>query len=227
MIATMSTPTNPSAVTSVGAIPPTPSISKSDFMAAEEIKGILQGRDKAEQERIIRWVTESLGLAAMASLASAHPASASPPVVTLPPAHVGQHAHGTQERAQDIKSFVDEKKPKSDMQFAAVVAYFYSFEAPEANRKLTITADELQEAARLAGRKRFDRPAVPLNNAVTQGYLDRAGRGEFKLNAVGENLVAMALPGTGGDTAGNSKRRPMRKQPRRRRKTQTKKTDAS
>jgi hypothetical protein len=35
---------------------------KSDFMAAEEIKAILNGRDKNEQERIIRWVSESLGL---------------------------------------------------------------------------------------------------------------------------------------------------------------------
>src|ERR1019366_321043 len=35
---------------------------KSDFIAAEEIKGILHDRQKAEQERIMRWVNESLGL---------------------------------------------------------------------------------------------------------------------------------------------------------------------
>lgn len=28
---------------------------KSDFMAAEEIKAILHGRDKTEQEKILRW----------------------------------------------------------------------------------------------------------------------------------------------------------------------------
>jgi hypothetical protein len=32
---------------------------KSDFLAAEEIKKILHGRPKAEQERIVRWVSES------------------------------------------------------------------------------------------------------------------------------------------------------------------------
>ena len=169
-------------------------------------------------------MTESLGLV---TVASARPASVPAPVLTSPSTQIGQHAHVTPGRARDIKFFVDEKKPKSDIQFAAVVAYFYSFEAPQTNRKETITADELQEAARLAGWKRFDRPAVPLNNAINQGYLDRAGRGEFWLNAVGENLVAMALPGTGGDATSNTTRRPRRKQIRKRRKMQGKKPNAS
>ncbi len=43
-------------------MPPDPN-TKSDFLAAEEIKGILDGREKTEQERIIRWVSESLDLA--------------------------------------------------------------------------------------------------------------------------------------------------------------------
>jgi hypothetical protein len=50
------------------------------------------------------------------------------------------------------------------------------------------------------------------NNALNQGYFDRAERGEFKLNAVGENLVAMALPGTGEDKPNNyATRRNVRK----------------
>jgi len=49
-----------------------------------------------------------------------------------------------------------------------------------------------------------------LNNAVALGYLDRAGRGEFKLNAVGENLVAMTLPGSGADANGGKPRRSRR-----------------
>jgi hypothetical protein len=222
----MHTPATPSAASSVGTSQPTPSIAKSGFLAAEEIAGILQGRDKTEQERIIRWVTESLGLAPVAAIPTAPTTSALTPVLTSPSTRIVQHAYVAPGRPKDIKSFVDEKRPKSDMQFAAVVAYFYAFEAPEANRKGTITADELQEAARLAGWKRFDRPAVPLNNAISQGYLDRAGRGEFRLNAVGENLVAMALPGTDGDATSNTTGRPRRKQARKRRKMQTKKPNA-
>ena len=36
---------------------------------------------------------------------------------------------------------------------------------------------------------------MTLNNAKNQGYLDSAERGAFQINSVGENLVAMTLPG--------------------------------
>jgi hypothetical protein len=39
-------------------------------------------------------------------------------------------------------------------------------------------------------------------NAYQDGVLDRGRTGHYKLNSVGENLVAMALPGTA--EAGNS-----------------------
>jgi hypothetical protein len=96
--------------------------------------------------------------------------------------------------ATDIKSFIAAKSPKSDNQFAAAVAYFYRFEAPPAERRDSINGDALQEAARLAGRKRLANPRVTLNNAKAAGYLDGASPGEFTINSVGENLVAMTLP---------------------------------
>lgn len=103
-------------------------------------------------------------------------------------------------RRNDIKSFVAEKSPKNDVQFAAVAAYFYRFEASDAERKEVIGAQDLQTAGRQARGYGFNKPLVTLNNAVALGYFDRGGRGEFKLNAVGENLVAMTLPG--GDSSG-------------------------
>jgi hypothetical protein len=162
---------------------------KSDFMAAEEIKAILHGRDKTEQERILRWVSESIGVVAAAT-------------TTSPLASAVQPAHGA--RRRDIKTFVAEKGPKNDVQFAAVAAYFYRFEASEAERKDVIVADDLQTAGRQARGYGFTKPLTTLNNAVTLGYFDRAGRGEFKLNAVGENLVAMTLPS--GDSSRKSSR---------------------
>ncbi len=191
---------------------------KSDFLAAEEVKGILAGREQAEQERIVRWVCESLGL----SFAPRHDTRS----------HVAQvqHAPTQNEAAQtrdqrttdsvlatDIRSFTQLKRPKSDIQFAAVVAYFHRFVAPESQRKEAIATEDLQEAARLAQRPVFKTPSIPLNNAVQQGYLDRAARGAYRLNAVGENLVAMTLPGTGVDTANarQSKRRTPTQAPRR------------
>ncbi|MEQ1852554.1 MAG: hypothetical protein ABMA01_13300 [Chthoniobacteraceae bacterium] len=169
---------------------------KSDFMAAEEIKAVLHGRDKGEQERILRWVSESIGIAAN----TLHVASVPPPAGTaatmVTPSSVASAADATVRR-KDIKTFVIEKSPKSDVQFAAVTAYFFAFEASPAERKEVIVAQDLQEAGRQARGYGFKYAQQTLANGVTLGYFDRAGRGEFKLNAVGENLVAMALPGAG------------------------------
>ena len=180
---------------------------KSDFMAAEEIKAILQGREKPEQERIMRWVSESLGVAA----APSQPAAVVSPAMPAGSAHpIGSHAGSN--RAKDIKSFVNEKNPKSDVQFAAVVAYFYRFEAPQADRKDAIVATDLQESGRQARGYGFKKPIITLTNALKQGYFDRGGRGEFKLNAVGENLVAMTLPGGTAGNSGNGQPRPRKQQ---------------
>ena len=217
MVRVMSEPTTtPPSAPGTTPIQQQPVSRKSDFIAAEEIKSILHDRQKAEQERIMRWVTESLGLSAIPTGVGGHSPSAPPSPSTTPSTHSeerGPSLH-TSTRQKDIKMFVDEKQPKTDIQFAAVVAYYHRFEAEEPIRKGTITAEDLQEATRLAVRSRFKAPHSTLNNAVKQGYFDRAGRGEFKLNAVGENLVAMALPTTSEDTNGTTTRRPKRKQSR-------------
>lgn len=178
---------------------------KSDFMAAEEIKAILHGRDKTEQERIVRWVAESLGLASLPALSpgAAAPATA---VAAVSQPHM-QVPSGPTPRAKDIKSFVIEKQPKSDVQFAAVAAYFYRFECPQAARKEVILPKDLDDAGRQARGYSFKNARATLNNAVTLGYFDRAGEGAFRLNAVGENLVAMTLPGAGAETKRRNTRR--------------------
>ena len=86
------------------------------------------------------------------------------------------------------------KKPTNDVQFAATVAYFHRFEAPQGERKSEVNSDDLQNACRLAGRKRLVHPGQTLRNAVNLGLLDKSGRGTFAINSVGENLVAMTLP---------------------------------
>jgi hypothetical protein len=150
--------------------------------------------DAGHQQRILRWVAESLYVSLY--VRSAVPHEDSP--------HKGpdndQSAPLDSLRVQplDIKSFVASKTPKSDNQFAAVVAYFHRFVSPD--RQEVISADILQDATRLAGRARLGNPLATLNNAKQQGYLDAAGRGMFRVNTVGENLVAMTLPGTGETT---------------------------
>ena len=172
-----------------------------DFEAAKAIFEQLKDFPVERQERVLRWVAEGLGLTIGAAAPTPVPQSQAAPLATSAPSVGAPPApSGT---GLDIKSFVGSKSPKSDNQFAAAVAYYYRFEAPPAQRRESIDSDALQEATRLAGRPRLANPRATLNNAKAAGYLDGVTRGEFTINTVGENLVAMTLPGgTEGATRG-------------------------
>jgi hypothetical protein len=173
-----------------------------DFDVGKAIFEQLKDLPPERQERVLRWVAEGLGVSLAPTASPQVPAGLTPPPLPTPftpPPPVGSGV--------DIKSFVATKAPKSDNQFAATVAYFYRFEAPRAERRNSIDGDALQEAARLAGRKRLGNPRGTLNNAKAAGYLDGISPGEFTINSVGENLVAMALPG-GGDARTGQARKP-------------------
>lgn len=144
-----------------------------------------------DQERVIRWACEKLGISEPAKVAPAVHAISG---VAIPAVTATATAPGV----TDIKSFVEQKNPQTDIHFAVVVAYYYRFLAPE--RKDSITPEDLQEAARLSSRARLTNPTKTTGNAVSAGLLDGAGRGVYKINTVGENLVAIVLP---GDVKGN------------------------
>ena len=161
-----------------------------DLDAVRKIVDALGTFDPADQERILRWAREKVGLQT-APPAQSHAASQTPSAAPKISEPTPTHAGGGH---TDIKSFIAAKKPASDNQFAAAVAYYYRFEAPAGERKDAVTADDLQEACRKAGRDRLRKPIVTLHHAHNMGLLDKAGRGEFSINTVGENLVAMTLP---------------------------------
>lgn len=173
-----------------------------EFDAAKVIVETLKGLDKQQQARAIKFACESLEMQSPVTGAASAAGGTTPPTgASATPA------------AQDIKQFTLAKAPKSDQQFAAVVAYFHRFVAPEDQRKDTITAKDLTEAARLVGRKRP--PSYTINNARNAGYLTSAGHGKSKISTVGENLVAVTLPGGGeegtGNNHGNRRRKPKKK----------------
>jgi hypothetical protein len=164
---------------------------KDDLDAVREVIKALEGMAAEDQERVIRWAREKLGLPASATQVpltinglnqQPQMASASPPVAV------------NAMTSKDLRTFIAEKDPKSDVQFAAAVAYYYRFEASESQQKGEIGADDLREACRLVNRERFSNPLQTLQNARNLGLLDRPGRGMFSINSVGENLVAMTLP---------------------------------
>lgn len=174
-----------------------------DFDIAKGIFDQLKELPAERQQRVLRWIAEGLGVPITGPQPPVTPTTG---IVTAPPAVPIPSGGGT----SDIKSFVAAKSPKSDQQFATTVAYFYQFEAPPAQKRDSVTGEILQEAARLAGHKRLTNPRVTLNNAKAAGYLDSSSRGEFTINSVGENLVAMTLPG-GAETPAPRKRRVGRK----------------
>ncbi len=166
-----------------------------DLEAVRAVVDAISGFEAKDQLRIIRWVAEKVGLPEpfqQSGPSQSHPRSE----------HTPRHAPQTDTggsgavHSQDIKSFVAAKGPRSDVQFAATVAYYFQFEAPQADKKGAISKDDLQEACRKAGRERLANPGQTLRNAHQLGLLDRGEEpGSFSINTVGENLVAMTLPG--------------------------------
>ena len=176
---------------------------KDEFDAVRMVVEILKDFSSDDQARVMRWAQEKLGFAG-------GPHSAVPgfamPGMAVP--GVGGAASGP--KGTDISSFMQAKSPINDVQFATAVAYYYAFEAPEATRKFEISASDLLEAARQSGRARLRKPIITLHNTMKRGYLDKGGRGTFKINPVGENLVAMGLP-SGSATLSPRRSRPSRK----------------
>src|SRR5262245_56935542 len=166
--------------------------------AAQKIVSDLEGLTNEQLALAVKFAMETLGLQL--------PSSAAPSTtVQVQSTPTVQHASAkASPQRTDIKSFAAAKAPKSDQQFVAVVAYYYQFEAPEAERKNSIDAATMKEATRqVGGRKQVKDWNMTLNNALRSGFLDRAERGTFKLNAVGENLVAITLPGDAGNGTRN------------------------
>jgi len=89
-----------------------------DLEAVRKIVEALDGFEPSEQERIIRWAREKVGLAPAPASQSrtAHLQDRESMDVRTPPSAV---------QMSNIKTFIESKNPQSDRQFAAAVAYFY------------------------------------------------------------------------------------------------------
>jgi hypothetical protein len=170
-----------------------------DLDAVRAVVEAVKSFQSDDQRRILRWAQEKLGLLQEMT-------------ATTGAAIPGQPRDPSTAGAMDIKTFLQAKRPSNDTQFAAAVAYYYAFEAPVAERKPEVVSDDLQDAARLSGRPRLRSPVDILHNTLKAGYLDKGqGRGAFKINTVGENLVAMAMPSSSVGGASGKKGAPVRR----------------
>ena len=93
-----------------------------------------------------------------------------------------------------IKNLKEEKKPKSAIEMAVLVAYYISHLAAEKDRRETLTTKDLETYFKIAGFKLPKEISFTLSNAKKAGYLDSAGKGKYELNPVGYNLVVHSLP---------------------------------
>ena len=167
-----------------------------DLEAVRLVADTLKQFDGVDQERIIRWVREKLGL-----LESGNTSSETK-------SRDQSNKDNEAGKNVDIKGFVTQKNPSSDNQLAATIAYYYAFVAPEGQRKESISSDDLRQACRLIyGTSRLKKPAQTLINAHNAGLLDKGGdHGAYRVNTVGENLVAMTLPSASAVTRPTKKR---------------------
>lgn len=138
---------------------------------------------------VLEYVVRRLGLppVSLSGSPTAPHAEASQPHVpggALPPGGGAVH----------IKQFREEKGPRSANEMAAVVAYYLANVAPPAERKVTLNQKSVETYFKIAGfpLPRHVRQTLP--NAKNAGYFDLVGDGEYRLNAVGHNLVAHSLP---------------------------------
>lgn len=94
----------------------------------------------------------------------------------------------------DIRTFKEEKRPGNGVEMACVFAYYLANVAPEGQKTNTVISKDVEKFFKQAN---FILPKVPgqvLRDAKAAGYFDSAGRGKYKLNPVGHNLVAHSLP---------------------------------
>jgi hypothetical protein len=99
-------------------------------------------------------------------------------------------------RIVDIRRLREEKNPRSAVEMAVLVAYYLQNEAPTEERKDSIDNTDLERYFKQAGYRLPTRLGNILLRAKDAGYLDSTGpgRGRYRLNAVGYNLVAHNLP---------------------------------
>jgi len=176
--------------------------SDAELAAIEQLISALDPLEAEARQRVIGYVFQRLGLSTPA-------AAGGPPLPggALPLSASAAMPAAARSHVTDIRTFAVEKAPNSKIERAAVVAFYLSELAPEGERKPDITGADLTKYSKQAGLPAPSNTRGTLFAAKRAGYFDTAGHGKYKLNAVGYNLVAHNLPGSGA-ASGAAPRRP-------------------
>ncbi|RKZ36142.1 MAG: hypothetical protein DRQ49_18405 [Gammaproteobacteria bacterium] len=176
-----------------------------ELKAIETITKTLADLDKAAQQRVLQYSMQHLDL--HVEHFNQLPA--------IPPEKKGEQAKQSMQHLQqlpvDIRSLSDQKQPNSDMEMAAIVAYYLSEVAPEDERKDSIVTKDIKKYFKQAGYPLPGGPQFTLPNAKAAGYFESAGHGKYKLNPVGYNLVVHGLPRAKSESSSQPTRRKTKK----------------
>lgn len=169
-----------------------------ELAAISSILRALDGLDGESIQRVLDYVFGRLSIAAPRHVKTI--AAANPPGV-IP-------TEATHSRRASIRDLKEEKQPESSNQMAALVAYYLSEIADESERKESVNTADLERYFKQAGFKLPKSLPQTLSNATAAGYFDPTGSGLYKLNAVGYNLVAHALPRSRSVVLAPTRKRP-------------------
>lgn len=159
-----------------------------ELKAMSDIIAALSELDGSAKVRVVKSVLELLGITPNATETLMQPTR------TLQPDEVIDTSTTPKSTSEtiDIRMLKEQRKPKSAIQMAALVAYYLQEIAPIEDRKEVINAHDIVKYFKLAP---YNLPtgkngaADTLNNAKRAGYLETSGTGTYKLNLVGYNLV--------------------------------------
>jgi hypothetical protein len=162
----------------------TPAGPDKELQAIGAIISLLEPLKEEERGRVLEYVLKRLDMATVR-----------PAVVAAE--QVPSAAPSAPQAIPDIRTLTAEKQPRSANEMAALVAYYVSELAPEADRSNTVDPDLIRKYFKMAA---FPLPSALRNvlpNAAAAGYMESVGRGEYRLNPVGYNLVVHRLPRSG------------------------------
>jgi hypothetical protein len=167
-----------------------------EIRALQVVIDALEPLDDEARSRVFEYTLKRLGmrdLSTSSAAATSTQEEPTPDAALLVPTHL-----------TDIRSLRQAKQPKSAVEMAAVVAYYLSEVAPPDERREGVTTADIERYFKQAQYRLPQRMDMTLHNGVAAGYFDRTGRGEFRLNPVGFNLVTQTLPRAAGQTADRS-----------------------
>jgi len=165
------------------------------------IEQVMQAMDSLKPEaraRVIAYVFERLGL----TTGTPAPSLSFETITPTPSA-----ASPSTGAVQDIRTLKNSKNPKTDNEMATLVAYYLKHLAPQEEQKDVISRAEIEKYFVQADYPLPKQPQLTLPNAKNAGYFDQAGRGFYKLNPVGHNLVTHGLSETGNEKKRGSRKR--------------------